>query len=106
MSEIAAAAHVQATLCDFALSDAAGKVNIIGAGVAGLGYEPTSGTTTRFSLVVDISVPGEMCPLDFALEIALLDASGDIADVPGPAGPQKMRIGHMVRMEKPVPPLG
>lgn len=103
MSDIAAHAIINVMLADFAIADPQGKVNILGAGVTGIGFDPAQATTTRFTLVAQISLPRDRCPAEFAVEIALLDASGDIADLPGPAGPQKMRVGQVVNIEKAVP---
>jgi len=106
MSDIAALATVALTLADYAAADAQGKLNIIGGGISGVGFDPAQGISTRFSLVAQIAIPRDRCPAELALEIALLDATGDVADLPGPAGPQKMRVGQVVNIEIPSPVPG
>lgn len=106
MSDVASRAAVNLLLADFASVDAGGKLNIIGAGVDTLGFDPAQGTTTRFTFVAQVSIPASMCPTEFAVEVALLDASGGIAELPSPAGTQKMRVAHVVPMEKPALPVG
>lgn len=107
MSEASESAELSIQLADFALTDPAGKLNIIGGGVAALGYSPESGTTTRFTLVATAKVPARLCPLEIVLEFALLDALGNTVELPGPAGtPQKLRIGQAARVEKPGIPGG
>lgn len=106
MSETAQSASLMALIADFALVDPTGKLNILGANVDILGFDAVQGSTARFTLVCTIALPAQACPADLSVEIALLDAAGDIAELPGPAGPQKMRIGHVATIEKPVPPPG
>lgn len=107
MSDIAPHAHVTVIMADFTSVDAAGKNNVIGAGVDVLGFDPGQGVTSRFGLLVTVTVPGSFAPCDLALEIALLTAAGDVASLPGPVpggDPQVVRVGQFVTLQKPAMP--
>lgn len=106
MSEIAGAATVDILLADFANSDAVGKGNIVGSGLAVLGLDQ-QGLTARFSLIVLVHLPDAHLPSEFPLEIALLDDAGQIISIPGavPGEPQMLRIAQIVTMEKPSLPM-
>ena len=101
MSEIAERASTEIIVADFAIVDQAGKSNIVGAGVALLGFDPQQGLTSRFSVWVSVVVPTSLCPVEFPVEIALVDAAGDLVQIPGPAGLQTLRIAQIVTAEKP-----
>jgi len=99
VSEIAETAKVSISLADYGATDAAGKINIVGDGVAVLGYVPEAGLTNRFTLLVSVRLPTRLTPTEFPLEVALLDAAGNLAQVPGPAGSQPFRIAHVVQAQ-------
>lgn len=102
MSDAAEAARVSMMLADFAIVDAAGKLNIIGGGVNLLGYDPAQGLTSRFALVVEIWIPSKFCPVDLPCDIALRTSDGAVVELPGPAEPQKMRVGQVITVEPPI----
>lgn len=94
---------VRATLllADYANVDAVGKLNLVGGGVSIVGFEFQQGTSSPFTLYVRIVSP---MPLDDrpAVEIVLVDASGDPVQIPGPAGElQTMRIGQNIQLAAP-----
>ncbi|WBU38189.1 hypothetical protein [Homoserinibacter sp. YIM 151385] len=101
MSEIAEAASATIVLSDFAAVDAVGKTNVIGAGVAMLGFEPQQGLTSRFTVWVEIWIPSNLCPAEFPVEVAFRDASGALVSLPGPTGLQPLRIAQVVTAERP-----
>lgn len=103
MSEIARQATVELALADFAVSDPAGKVNVIGAGIAVVGFDPAQGLSSRFSLWISIHVPTKLCPAEFPVEVALVDAMGELVTLPGPADgtSQPLRIAQVVNVERP-----
>lgn len=105
MSEIAANAKVNLAMADFAADDAAGKVNVIGKGVAVVGYNPQQNISTPFVLVCDVWLPTAQLPVEFPIEVALLDQAGEVVDLPTPAGTQKLRIAHVADMKYPTGPI-
>ncbi|MBI1759307.1 MAG: hypothetical protein HYR62_08795 [Actinobacteria bacterium] len=108
MSAIAEAATVSLELADYAATDAAGKINLLGGGLNAVGFVPVAGLTAAFALVVTIFVPPEYYGEECALEIILEDDSGQVVALPGPAPdqPQKMRVGQAVTLEEPKFPAG
>jgi len=106
MSDLAKAAIVEIILADYVATDAAGKGNLIGAGVALLGFEPAAGVTSKFGAWISIHVPTHLCPVEVPVEIALVDASGELVSMPGPLGePQPFRVAQIVMIEKPTVPV-
>lgn len=102
MSEVADAATVRLLIADYASVDAAGKLNVIGGGIAALGFLPNVGQTSPFALVVWITVPPEHYNADCAVEIVLEDSAGNPVSLPGPVGEaQVVRVGQAVRFEEP-----
>lgn len=100
MSEIAERVKVEIVLSDFALVDpGSGKGNIVGAGVAVLGFG--NGLSTRFSLWIAILVPSALCPVEFPVEVQLVNADGSLVSFPGPEGQQNVRVAQIVQAEKP-----
>jgi hypothetical protein len=107
VSEVAEDAVVRLLMADYAAVDAAGKVNIIGGGISGLGYQPNIGVTSAFALVAWIIVPPKHYHAECAVEIVLEDVSGNVVSLPGPAGnPQAVRIGQAVRFDEAKSPPG
>jgi hypothetical protein len=103
VSEIAQAATVSILVADFASNDAIGKGNIVGAGVAGLGFDPQQGLTSRFTLWISVHIPTSLCPAEFPLETALVDVNGQLVNLPGPFGSdgQPLRVAQLLQAEKP-----
>ncbi len=92
-------------IADYAATDAAGKLNVIGGGLTIIGYQMN--TTSAFALVVWVSVPPKHYNADCAVEIVLEDSSGTPVGLPTPTGQsQIMRIGQVVRFEEPKLPPG
>lgn len=102
MSDLAQNSEVGLVLADFASSDAGGKVNVVGAGIAVLGFDVNQGVSSRFTLWVNIRVPSRFCPAEFPVEVALLDEAGQLVALPGPVDgvTQPLRIGQVVQVEK------
>jgi len=101
MSDVSESAHVNLVVADFALPDASGKTNLIGAGITALGFEAGQGVTSPFYVYVEVLVPGGLAPADAALELWLEDDAGSIVSIPGAAGPQSLRVGQEISFEKP-----
>lgn len=101
MSEIAENASVTILVADFANVDAAGKINLLGAGVAMVGFDPMQGLTSRFSIGVVIHVPTKFLPADFSFEISLVSQGGELVMLPGPAEAQPLRVAQPVSMDRP-----
>ena len=101
MSDISEAATLQLHLADFAMTDPLGKVNAVGMFVDVLGFDPAMGTTARFTVIAEALVPARLCPVEATLELVLLNEAAEVVAVPGPAGPQALRIGLPVVFDKP-----
>lgn len=102
MSEIASAATTTIVLADVVMNDPMGKANVLGAGVAVLGYVPQSGNTTRFSLMVMIHVPSKFLPAEFPVEVSLVNADGTLFELPEPGGTMRpLRVAQMVQLAAP-----
>lgn len=102
MSDLAARAQVNIALADYAADDAGGKVNVIGKGLAVIGYDARQNISTPFVLVLDVWVPAEVLPAEFPIDIALIDDSGELVELPTPMGPQKLRIAQVVEVKPPL----
>jgi hypothetical protein len=98
MSEIAQNAKVSILLADFARVDTEGKLNVVGGGVTGLGFDLGQGLTSRFTLVVIVWVPATLLPAECALEVYLTQA-GSVVMAPGPVDSQAIRISQNVIVE-------
>lgn len=105
MSEYAKLATVDLALTDFANTDSAGKGNLIGAGVAVVGFQAPQGLTARIALWVAVHLPTALCPAEFPVEISLLDGAGELFNLPGPSGDQPLRMAQIVTLEKPNLPI-
>lgn len=113
MSALTSGAAGQLIIADYVNIDSAGKVNIIGGGIHMIGFDPENGVTAPFALFASVSaklIAGEDNAA--AVEIVLVDSDGQAVDLPGPAGPQKMRIaqnvefGHVLQPGMPSLPAG
>lgn len=88
--------HAHVVIADFVNIDDGGKANIIGGGVTMLGVDAQQGVTSAFAIHVRLV---SRTPLDDrpAVEIVLVDASGQPVLVPGPMGEsQAVRISQIV----------
>lgn len=106
MSEISEAARVHIGLADVAIEDPAGKLNMLGGGVLGLGFDAQQGLTAPFTLIVEFYVSGAMTPTQFTAEITLRGSDGKLVELPGPTQPQVMRVAQIVDLEPPSIPGG
>lgn len=110
MSEVSDNAAVRLILADYAAVDPAGKLNIVGGGLTGVGINVgTPGLTLPFALVVIIAVPPQLYNEQCAVEIVLEDSAGNLAVLPAPApgmAPQPMRVGQVITFEEPRFPPG
>lgn len=97
MSEVARHSRVTILVSDFANSDMAGKVNVVGGTVAILGFDPMQGTTTRFSLTVITNVPSRLLPAEFSVEVTLM-SNGQPVLLPGVPEPQALRVAQPVTL--------
>jgi len=93
MSEVADAAVVSVLLADFANADPANKLNVIGGGITMLGFDPNIGATRPHAVVARISFPPKFVGESPALELALEHDDGSLVTLPGPMGPQFLRVG-------------
>lgn len=100
MSEISESARLTLVMADFAMVTGEGKVNIVGAGLSGLGFDPGQGVTTRFTVVSEVCIPAASAPAEAAVEITLL-REGEVVKLAGPLGEQALRIGQTPTFEKP-----
>jgi hypothetical protein len=104
VSEVSDNAAVRTLLADYAVIDAAGKLNVVGGGVTGVGQNPNTGLTLPFALYVSVTVPPGLYDKQCSVEIALEDAAGKLVNVPGPAPDmptQPLRVGQAVTLEGP-----
>lgn len=97
MSDISESCTGTILMADFVIIDTVGKANIVGGGVSLLGFEPQSSTSTPFGIFVQLTalIPATH-DTGAAMEIILTDQDGQPVALPGPAGPQVMRIAQNV----------
>lgn len=109
MSEVSEEASVKILLAEYAATDPAGRVNIVGnttlvvgpGGLPGQGLAP--GFTPPFSVVAIVTVPPRLTGQESSVELQLEDAAGDAVAIPGATGePQVMRVAQAVTFEDPV----
>jgi hypothetical protein len=83
-------------LADFAETDPAGKVHILGAGWSATGPQPGPQAVVGF-----IQVPPEQSEGAISFTLRLADLLGNVVEVPGPAGMQPMELGGQVEVREP-----
>lgn len=97
MSSVSEQAKIDVMIADYASMDSTGcKANLLGIGGNVLPLTPL-GLTTRFSVVTQIHVPAEVCPVETALEISLRDGEGQLFSIPGPT-PQIVRYATVLTL--------
>lgn len=102
MSEIADVAIVKILVADYAATDAAGKLNVIGGYVNTLGYNARAGQTAPFTLVVTVEVPPTQYNAEASVEVVLEDDTGQVVSFPTPTGEARpMRVGQAVTFTEP-----
>lgn len=100
MSELAEVAETDLLMCDFANTDAVGKLNVVGGGIRILGFDPVQGVTARFTVVARVALPGNLTPVDVPLELALHDGLGELIKFGAPE-PQPIRLAQLAKFERP-----
>lgn len=83
-------------LADFAESDSGGKVHILGAGWSVTGPQPGPQAVVGF-----IHVPAEQAGAVIPFTLRLADQTGELVEVQGPAGMQRLEIGGQVEVREP-----
>jgi hypothetical protein len=92
-------------LTDYAVADAAGKLNIVGGGWQVTGIQTQSGQTGPMALVLMIDLPPKFYGEEFAIEFALYDEAENLVQMPSPTGGMiPLRVGQAVTAEKPAVP--
>ncbi|MDQ3480322.1 MAG: hypothetical protein M3423_03165 [Actinomycetota bacterium] len=89
-------------LADYAVADAGGKLNILGAGFTISGIQPTGLIGPQYVAVM-IDVPAKFVGQEFPLSLELKDeTTGMTVTLPGPTGePDALRIQQFVKAEPP-----
>jgi len=103
MSDVGERITASVMLADYAAQET-GKLHVIGGGLQFLGFDPNMGVTAPFTVIVSLTSPTAITTDHPAVEIVLVDAGGDPVGLPGPAGPQVMRISQNVEMPEPALP--
>lgn len=83
-------------LADFAETDPGGKVHVLGAGWSVTG--PNVGPQAIVGFI-QVSAEQSGAPISFILRLA--DRTGEVVEVPGPAGMQRMEVSGQVEMRVP-----
>lgn len=84
-------------IADFANAES-GKLNVIGGGwqVTARSLEGNQLIVPPQAVVAMFEVPPEFINQQFSVTLVLEDSRGNPVELPGPAGPQALRIGHVV----------
>ena len=92
-------AQVRLILCDFANTDAAGKLNVIGGGISFMGSGP-QGQTSPFSVAVIVNVPSKYSGQQFVLSLELFDETRkQVVQAPATSGAaEALRVQQMVTL--------
>jgi len=113
VSEVSEDAIVRILIADYASTDAAGKLNLIGGGLAVIGVQGpqlggSEGNTAPFGLFVSLAVGPRLYGSECAAELILEDESDQVVAVPTPdsKGSQPMRIAQNIVFEEPNLPRG
>lgn len=104
MSELSDALTTNIILADYINIDQSGKLNALGGGLQFIGFDPNTGMSTPFAVGVQMVLNNPNSVRDGSFELLLVDANGEPVAVPGPAGPQVLRVGQVVRFDDPVLP--
>jgi len=86
MSEASEAAQLTLLMADFVNVDAAGKVNVVGGGINILGVQPSPQVPLMshgFFVFGRVEIPTRLCPVEAVVELALLDAAGEVVTPQG-----------------------
>src|ERR1700742_5095265 len=83
-------------LCDFAETDSSGKVHMLGAGWAFTGPDPTPQGVVAF-----LQVPPDRLGSPIVVAVRLIDPSGQVVEVPGVGGVQRVEISGQIEIQAP-----
>jgi hypothetical protein len=83
-------------LCDFAEVDASGKVHMLGAGWSMLGPAPAPHAVVAF-----LRVPSDRLGSPISVTVRLVDPEGQVVEVPGAGGIQRLEISGQIEMRVP-----
>ncbi len=100
MSDISEHAEVNVLMADYANVDESGKLNVVGGGIALLGFDPYQQSTPRFCVVISIDVTHEFVPADFVLEVALTDDGGVVSLPTDDVDDQPVRVANSISLER------
>ena len=97
--------HAQVLIADYIGTDAAGKINALGAGFVITGLQATGLTPPQY-VVALIDVASEHAGREFPLLLELRDIEANVpVQVPGPTGgTEALRIQQLVKAERPQVP--
>lgn len=100
-------ARVLVMIADYAGVDGSGKLNAIGAGFNLTQIDPQTGMSPPQFLVVVVDVPVRHVGSEYPVVVELRrDDTNEVVSVPGPTGPQALRIQQMARVDHPPLPQG
>lgn len=91
--------RVVVLLADYAVADASGKLNVLGAGFTITALQPNTGLTAAMFVTIMVDVPPKHISKDFPLSIELRDTDTDQAvSVAGATGnPDVLRVQQLVK---------
>ena len=98
--------RVTVLLADYASADAAGKINMIGAGYVLAGWDSGTNSTAPMHVAVIMDVAGRHAGEQFTFELELRDTSlSEVVSLPGPTGQsQALRVSQLALAERPMVP--
>lgn len=101
MASLEEEARAFVVLADYANTDAAGKLNLLGGGWQVTALTQT-GLTIPHAVTAAIEVPERFAGVEFSVSLTLIDESGEQVKVPGPSGNlEALRIGQVTKAERP-----
>lgn len=100
MSAASEAARLTIIVADFINTDTAGKINILGGGVALIGFDPLQGITNRFAVYAHADFPASVLPADVSVELALMIGEEVVVTAGGPIGPQAIRVAQTPTVDR------
>lgn len=104
MSDVYNAADVSLLMSDFAVTDALGKLQVVGGGLQVVGRDPKTGSSSAFALVVTLTFDPAMVGKQYALEVVLENPDGTEAQLNGAGGEGTggvMRFSQTLQVEEP-----
>ena len=107
MSAVADSAHVRIILADYAIVDAAGKLNIVGGGITIIGVNVSTGLTAPHAVAVLVTFDPVFLGESPAVEMSLESEHGELVSLPSAGGvgtPQAIRVGLSDHLKAPTLP--